>query len=517
MNWSEAVRLAKEGKEEGYNFLYEQTYQKSYYIALKYMKQEDAALDVLQEAYIKAFNSLDQLQDAEKFAGWFSRIVATKALDELKKRKVLVFSQLQTDDEDIPMEELMADERTDNQPELAIDKEETSRLVQEIIGTLSDEQRICIMMFYIEEIPVKEIAQILNVSENTVKSRLKYGRKNIEGKVLELEKKGTKLYSIAPLPFFLYLLLRDAKSVQAAPMPLSSIIKTDGVPIKADSTVAEKMSSRTAAFTVKKAVIGIVAGVAVCGGVIGSVYFAGHKDSDGQTEVQQESKVQAQTEAQRESEAQTEVPTENSTETAQETQIAETADAKWKQAYINYADELGSNRNGYAVLKVSGSDIPLLVVMPDVFDRTVDTTGWQQWGFATEEEFIKASNLIQQITEDSCIYPGAYPFKLFYYDTSTDEVKRILHSEGNNVTGTSDMLPLYIDASMYLTYQPDKEQVAIDVSGNGKWLAVYSVNTETGNLYEENVYSDVDAVYRKEIIYYRKINQALENVGAVQK
>ena len=170
MNWSEAVRLAKEGKEEGYNFLYEQTYQKSYYIALKYMKQEDAALDVLQEAYIKAFNSLDQLQDAEKFAGWFSRIVATKALDELKKRKVLVFSQLQTDDEDIPMEELMADERTDNQPELAIDKEETSRLVQEIIGTLSDEQRICIMMFYIEEIPVKEIAQILNVSENTVKN-----------------------------------------------------------------------------------------------------------------------------------------------------------------------------------------------------------------------------------------------------------------------------------------------------------------------------------------------------------
>lgn len=335
--------------------------------------------------------------------------------------------------------------------------------------------------------------------------------------MLELEKKGTKLYSIAPLPFFLYLLLRDAKSVQAAPMPLSSIIKTDGVPIKADSTVAEKMSSRATAFTVKKAVIGIVAGVAVCGGVIGSVYFAGHKDSGGQTEVQQESKVQAQTEAQQESEAQTEVPTENSTETAQETQIAETADAKWKQAYINYADELGSNRNGYAVLKVSGSDIPLLVVMPDVFDRTVDTTGWQQWGFATEEEFIKASNLIQQITEDSCIYPGAYPFKLFYYDTSTDEVKRILHSEGNNVTGTSDMLPLYIDASMYLTYQPDKEQVAIDVSGNGKWLAVYSVNTETGNLYEENVYSDVDAVYRKEIIYYRKINQALENVGAVQK
>lgn len=299
-------------------------------------------------------------------------------------------------------------------------------------------------------------------------------------------------------------------------MPLSSIIKTDGVPIKADSTVAEKMSSKAAAFTVKKAVIGIVAGVAVCGGVIGSVYFAGHKDSGVQTEVQQESEVQAQTEAQQESEAQTEVPTENSTETAQETQTAETVE-DWKQAYINYANELQSSRNGYAVLKVSGSDIPLLVVMPDVFDRTVDTTGWQQWGFATEEEYIKAFNPIQQITQDSCIYPGGYPFKLFYYDTSTDEVKRILHSEGNNVSGASDMLPLYIDAAMYLTYQPDKEQMAIDIVGNGNWLAVYSINTETGNLYEENVYTDVDSVYRKEIVYYRNIKQALENAGAVQK
>ena len=82
MDIREAVGLAKEGKEEGFQYLYQETYQKSYYVALKYMKQEDAALDVLQDAYVKAFKNMEQLQDAEKFPAWFARVVATTALDE---------------------------------------------------------------------------------------------------------------------------------------------------------------------------------------------------------------------------------------------------------------------------------------------------------------------------------------------------------------------------------------------------------------------------------------------------
>lgn len=197
MTWKDAVGLALEGREEGYNFLYQQTYQKSYYVALKYMKQEEEAADVLQDAYIKAFQNLDQLQEPDKFPGWFSKIVASKALDELRKKKAVLFSQIQTEDsEEVSMEELLVDERVENRPELAMDREETSRLVQEMIAGLSDEQRMCVMMFYIEQMSVKNIAEVTGVSENTVKSQLKYGRKNIEEKVLELERKGTKLYTI---------------------------------------------------------------------------------------------------------------------------------------------------------------------------------------------------------------------------------------------------------------------------------------------------------------------------------
>ena len=55
----EAVALARQGDERGYGFLYETTYKSKYYLALQYMKNEEAAQDVLQEAYIRAFTRLD--------------------------------------------------------------------------------------------------------------------------------------------------------------------------------------------------------------------------------------------------------------------------------------------------------------------------------------------------------------------------------------------------------------------------------------------------------------------------
>ncbi len=273
MNMEMAVKLAKEGKEEGFNYLYQETYQKSYYVALKYMKQEDAAMDVLQDAYIKAFKSLDQLEDASKFHAWFSRVVATKALDELRKRKLVLFSQVE-DEDGLSFEETFEDNRTDTQPELSMDQAETSRLVKEMIDTLTDEQRMCIMMFYMEEMSVKEIAETLQVSENTVKSRLNYGRKNIKEKVLELEKKGTKLYSVTPFMFFLYLLRAEAQNTAATVVPDTFATKVVAEGMKSVSssnagigaTVVAGVGKTVGGVAVKKIIVGLAVMVALGGG-----------------------------------------------------------------------------------------------------------------------------------------------------------------------------------------------------------------------------------------------------------
>lgn len=216
MTYEQAVELAKRKEEAGYQFLYESTYRDKYYIALKYMKNEEDALDVLQDAYMKAFDKLDTLYEAEKFPAWLGMIVANTAKNALAKKKPILFSEMSMENEDgDAFEYQIEDENIENQPELSYTKEETKELVQQLIDSLSEEQRLCILMFHIEDMSIREIAETLDCPENTVKSRLNYGRKNLKTKAEELEKQGYKLYGIAPLPLLLYLLRVEGASYRA--------------------------------------------------------------------------------------------------------------------------------------------------------------------------------------------------------------------------------------------------------------------------------------------------------------
>ena len=210
VDYTEAVEQAKAGKEEGFSYLYEMTYRNKLYIAMKYMKNEDEAMDVLHDSYVKAFERLSGLQDANSFPGWLSTIVANTARNALRDRHTVNFSDMQREDQDgEAFEYSIADENMTAQPEMACTTKETQEMVQELIGSLSDEQRMCVLMFHIEGYSIKDIATVLGCSENTVKSRLNYGRKNIKAKAEELQKKGYKLYSYTPMALLTYLLMAE--------------------------------------------------------------------------------------------------------------------------------------------------------------------------------------------------------------------------------------------------------------------------------------------------------------------
>ena len=206
MNFTEAVKLAKEGKETGYRYLYDETYQSKYYLALQYMKNEDAAQDVVQDAYIKAFSKLDTLDYPEAFSSWMGRIVANTAKNELVKKNPLLFTDLDGENQEGDFTDLIVDDHISNQPELSYTRNETREMVRELIDSLSDEQRICILMFHIEGESIRDIAAALECSENTVKSRLNYGRKNLKVKAEELQKKGYKLFGIGPVVLLVMLM-----------------------------------------------------------------------------------------------------------------------------------------------------------------------------------------------------------------------------------------------------------------------------------------------------------------------
>lgn len=218
------VALAREGNQQALSALYEKTYNGVFYTIKSMIKDEDTVLDLLQDTYVKAFTHLDHFQGDTKFSPWVRQIGANTARDYLRKKKPMLFTDLAAGEEpNEPIEEHFADLDVGNLPDEVLDRAETTRLIREIIDGLPEDQRAVIGMYYYQEMPVKDIAAALGASESAVKSRLLYGRRKIEAQVRDLEKKGTKLYGLAPIPFLLWLM--GAQEAQAAQLPNGQILQ----------------------------------------------------------------------------------------------------------------------------------------------------------------------------------------------------------------------------------------------------------------------------------------------------
>lgn len=258
----ELVLLARKGDQEAISELYEQTYNSVYQSVRAIMKDEEEALDVVQDSYIKGFQNLDKLETPEKYQAWMKQIAANQARDYLRKKRPVLFSErVNQEGEELDLQQ--PDECLEHMPDEVIDRQETTRLMNDILSTLSEEQRLAICMFYYEDQSVKEIAAALNCSENTVKSRLNYGRKKIEVAVKALEKQGTKIYSLAPLPFFLWL-LRMAKGygISAQVVAGTSAAGMAGAAAAAGETAAAASGTTAAGTAVGSSVATkVVAGV----------------------------------------------------------------------------------------------------------------------------------------------------------------------------------------------------------------------------------------------------------------
>lgn len=268
------IRKAAAGDQNAITELYELTYSSVYKTVKSMIADEDTVLDIVQDSFIKGFQSLDQLDTPENFRAWMKRIATNKAKDYLKKKKPILFTDMANEDgEEIDFR----DDCLDHCPEEVLDRKETARLMQEILATLSEDQRLVIGMFYYEEMSVREIAETLGCSENTVKSRLNYGRKKVEVKVKELEKRGTKLYSLAPLPFLLWLFRMDA---EAAEIPSGMVLEavtaecaatgtaTAGSAAAAASTGAKAAAGAGAKALTAKIIAGVLAMAVVGGGTM---------------------------------------------------------------------------------------------------------------------------------------------------------------------------------------------------------------------------------------------------------
>ena len=144
--------------------LYRQYCEGMFCVAMRFLKNEDDAEDVMQEAFIKAFQKLDQYRGEVTFGAWLKRIVINKCLDFLKSSK-MKYTEIQentlriVEDEDWSVEE-----------GIGIDEVKTA------MELLPDKYRSVVKLYLMEGYDHQEISQILTIREATCRTRLLRGK-----------------------------------------------------------------------------------------------------------------------------------------------------------------------------------------------------------------------------------------------------------------------------------------------------------------------------------------------------
>lgn len=178
------IKKAKAGDEESFEALISGCQKKAYNIAYRYLRNEEDALDALQESFIKTFRYLNKFKGDSKFETWVYRIVVNTCNDILRKnsKSKMVESIYKTEGEDEFVLEIPDTSRTPEK--LLLQKEESGKIV-ESLEKLSTEHKEIILLRDIQGFSYEEISEIMKCSVGTVKSRLSRSRLKLREIYLE--------------------------------------------------------------------------------------------------------------------------------------------------------------------------------------------------------------------------------------------------------------------------------------------------------------------------------------------
>ena len=203
------IKRAQTGDENAYQQLYLDTYKSVFYLALRMVKNTEDAEDITQEVFITVHEKISELREPAAFYKWVNQITANKCAAFLRKYRGIA----KLDDEDEILK--IIEDNPLNLPDKAIDDEAIRKIILDVIDALPDGQRVCVMYYYYQQYTIAQIADLLELNENTVKSRLALARGKIRAALEEKEKKeGIKLYGI---PLALTPILRQAMLEFLAP------------------------------------------------------------------------------------------------------------------------------------------------------------------------------------------------------------------------------------------------------------------------------------------------------------
>jgi len=181
----ELVRQAQSGQLRAYDELIRRHQRQAVAVCYRLLGNMQDALEITQDAFLKGFTSLGSIQKPEAFAGWLMRIVSNLSLNYRRGRKSR--QQLPLDDLLGPIAAKGGDERGGSEwmsrggdPVKGMESREMGGKLQEAMAKLPERQRLALIMFTIEEMPQKQVAEALGCSVEAVKWHVFQGRKKLK-------------------------------------------------------------------------------------------------------------------------------------------------------------------------------------------------------------------------------------------------------------------------------------------------------------------------------------------------
>ena len=262
--------------------IYNEGYRAVYWTALKLLRNEADAEDIVQDTFVAAYGAYDQLKEKEKVVGWLKKIAANKCLNRLTRTRTV--------NEEEEFFDGIEAEGEDFLPDSIVESDASRKVIMDIIdNSLSEGIRQTIILFYFDGLSTKEIAEALGIPQGTVLSRLNLAKKKIKKEVEKYEKENNDRLFTAAVPFLTRLFEKEAARVPFRPMPASiaapssasvSEALTKGAGIKQAAAPVAAAVQKGTGFMVKKLVIGLVAVTLAGSATVGVVHVVNKSKND---------------------------------------------------------------------------------------------------------------------------------------------------------------------------------------------------------------------------------------------
>lgn len=167
-----------EQEEEAFNELYDRYYKLVYYIAYEMCHNDADAKDVMQETFIKVKRGAKAIRDKDRFKAWLNAVTVSKCKDLFKKNKYDNY-----DSDNAYLKNSQTEKRRYMLPEKQMHFDNDKALLHSFIDQLPTSQKEVLLLKYFGDLSLQEIAEVMQISEGTVKSRLHYAKDMLRGMV----------------------------------------------------------------------------------------------------------------------------------------------------------------------------------------------------------------------------------------------------------------------------------------------------------------------------------------------